>query len=83
MLALLAMLFIGGSVAVYAQGEDSTDVTTDVPKDTISIDNSAPKFYDEPTAQEATQNNNLTYIIVGGIVVVAGAAFFFMKKKKK
>ena len=33
MFALLGLLFIGGPSAVFAQGEDSTDVSLDAPKE--------------------------------------------------
>lgn len=81
MFALLGMLFIGGPAAVYAQGEDSTDVTSEEPKDTISIDSQEPVYYEEPAAKETS--NTMTYVFVGGIVVVGGAAFYFIRKKKK
>ncbi|HEY3370711.1 MAG TPA: LPXTG cell wall anchor domain-containing protein [Prolixibacteraceae bacterium] len=81
MFALLGLLFIGGPSAVFAQGEDSTDVSLDEPKDTISIDKMDPTFYEEETPAESS--NTMTYAIIGGIVVIGGAAFYFMKKKKK
>lgn len=81
MLALLGMLFIGSSVAVFAQGEDSTDVTSEEPKDTISIDSQDPKFYEEEAPVESS--NTMTYALIGGIVVIGGVAFYFIRKKKK
>ena len=81
MFALLGMLFVGGPSAVFAQGEDSTDVSLDAPKDTISIDKMDPKFYEEETPKETS--NTMTYALVGGVVVIAGAAYYFMSKKKK
>ena len=54
MFALLGMLFIGGPTAVFAQGEDSTDVSLDAPKDTISIDKMDPTFYEEETPKETS-----------------------------
>jgi LPXTG-motif cell wall-anchored protein len=84
MFALLGMLFIGGPTVVFAQGEDSTDVTTiEEPKDTISIDNTDPKFYEEETPAKEESSSTMTYIFVGGIVVIGGAAFFYIRKKKK
>lgn len=81
MFAALGMLFIGGPVAVFAQGEDSTDVALDQPKDTISIDNTDPKFYEEEAPKESS--NATTYALIGGVVVIGGAAFYFIRKKKK
>jgi LPXTG-motif cell wall-anchored protein len=81
MFALLGVLFVGGPTAVFAQGEDSTDVSLDAPKDTISIDKMDPTFYNEETPKETS--NTMTYAVIGGVIVIAGAAFYFMKKKKK
>ena len=78
--ALLGMLLIGGTVATYAQGQDSTEVATDEPKDTISIDNMDPVYY-EDEAPEAS--NTTTYAIIGGVVVIAAGAFIYLRKKKK
>jgi LPXTG-motif cell wall-anchored protein len=83
MIALLGLLFIGGPAVVFAQGEDSTDTSTVEPKDTISIDNTEPKFYEEKTPAKEESSNAMTYAIIGGIVVVGGAAFYFIRKKKK
>lgn len=79
--ALLGMLFLGAPAFVMAQGEDSTEVSLDAPKDTISIDNMDPVYYEDEETTESS--NGMTYAIIGGIVVVGGAAFFFMRKKKK
>ena len=81
MFALLGLLFVGGPSAAFAQGEDSTDVSLDAPKDTISIDKMDPTFYKEETPQETS--HTMTYALVGGLVVVAGAAYYFIKKKKQ
>lgn len=78
MLALLAMLFVGGMTKAFAQ-EDSAKVAEE-PKDTISIDTMDPVYYEEEGSKESS--NTLIYAIVG-VVVVAGAAFFFIRKKKK
>ena len=80
MFALLGLLFIGGSSAVFAQGEDSTDVSLEAPKDTISIDKMDPVYYKEEATKETS--NTLTYALIGGIVILGGAAYYFMKKKK-
>ncbi len=79
MLALMGLMFAGGMTKAFAQ-EDSAKVAEE-PKDTISIDNMDPVYYEEDTAKDSS--NTMTYAIVGGIVVVGGAAFFFMRKKKK
>lgn len=80
MLALTGLMFMGGMTS-YAQGDDSTQVVTEEPKDTISIDSMDPVYYEEETTQESS--NGVTYAIIGGIVVIGGVAFYFMRKKKK
>lgn len=80
MLALLGILFVGAPAVVSAQGEDSTELLLEEPKDTISIDNMDPVYYEEEETKESS--NGMMYAIVGGIVVIGGAAYFFMKKKK-
>ncbi|MBL7971679.1 MAG: LPXTG cell wall anchor domain-containing protein [Prolixibacteraceae bacterium] len=77
-MALLGLMFMGGANAM-AQ-EDSATVAEE-PKDTISIDNMEPIFYEEEAAEEPS--NTMTYALIGGIVVIGGAAFFYMRKKKK
>jgi LPXTG-motif cell wall-anchored protein len=77
MLALLGLMFMGGTKA-FAQDDSAT--IAEEPKDTISIDNMDPVYYEEEETKESS--NAMTYAIVGGIVVIGGAAYFFMKKKK-
>lgn len=81
LIALLGLLFIGAPTMIFAQGEDSTEVSLDEPKDTISIDNMDPKFYEEEAPAE--KSNTTTYAIIGGVVVVAGVAYFLIRNKKK
>lgn len=78
-LALLGLM-MGGLNSAFAQ-KDSAQAAEE-PKDTISIDNMDPKFYEEEAPGESS-NSTMTYALVGGIVVVAGAAFYFLRKKKK
>jgi len=77
--ALLGMMFLGGMSKLYAQ-EDSAKVAEE-PKDTISIDNMDPVFYEDETTQQSS--NTMTYVIIGGIIVIAGVGFYFIRKKKK
>lgn len=77
--ALLGMLVLGGMTRLYAQ-EDSAKVAEE-PKDTISIDNMDPVFYDDDTAPQ--KSNTMTYAIIGGIIVIGGVGFYFIRKKKK
>ena len=81
LIALLGMLFIGGPTVVFAQGEDSTEIVTDEPKDTISIDKMDPVYYEDEDTEESS--NTMTYALIGGIVVVGGAAYFYIRKKRK
>ena len=78
MLAIVGLMFVGGMTKSFAQ-EDSAMIAEE-PKDTISIDNMDPVFYEEE--EPAKSSNTTTYAIIGGIVVIGGAAFYFMKKKK-
>jgi len=78
MLALLGILFVGVPAVASAQGEDT--LSLEEPKDTISIDNMDPVYYEEEETKESS--NGMMYAIIGGIVVIGGAAYFFMKKKK-
>ena len=79
MLALVGLMFVGGMTKSYAQPDSAT--IAEEPKDTISIDNMDPVYYDDETTKETS--NTMTYAIIGGVVVIGGAAYFFMKKKKK
>ena len=78
-LAILGLMFNGGMTKSYAQ-EDSAKVAEE-PKDTISIDNMDPKFYEEEAPKESS--NTMMYAVIGGIVVIGGGAFYFIRKKKK
>ena len=79
-LALFSLMFMGGMTKSYAQ-DDSAKVAEE-PKDTISIDNMDPVYYEDEATKESS-NGMTYYAIIGGIVVVGGAAFYFIRKKKK
>ena len=81
LIALFGLLFFAVPTVIFAQGEDSTEVSLDEPKDTISIDNMDPTFYEEEAPEEIS--NAVTYAIIGAIVLGGGAAYYFMKNKKK
>ncbi len=84
LLAIFGMLFVGGLTAAYAQNEDTTAVETlDEPKDTVSIDDMDPVFYDAEATETESSGSGMTYVIIGGVIVVAAGAFFFLRKKKK
>jgi len=81
-LALLCLLFIGGMNKSFAQNDSATSI--EGPKDTISIDDMDPVYYEDEATKEPS--GTITYAIIGGIVVVVvggGAAYYFMKNKKK
>lgn len=82
MLAMFGLMMMGGfnAFAQDAAQQDSA-VVAEEPKDTISIDNMDPVFYEEEAAKESS--NGTTYAIIGGILVVGGVAYFMIKKKKK
>ncbi|MBC8006162.1 MAG: hypothetical protein H7X84_11865 [Verrucomicrobia bacterium] len=81
LIALFGLLFFAVPAVIFAQGEDSTEVSLDEPKDTISIDDMDPTFYEEEAPAE--ESNTTTYAIIAGIVVIGGVAFYMMKNKKK
>jgi hypothetical protein len=81
LIALFGLFFIGVPAIIFAQGEDSVDVSLDEPKDTISIDNMDPTFYEEEAPEESS--NTTTYVVIAAIVVIGGAAWYFMKNKKQ
>lgn len=83
MLAVFGLMMTSG-MNVFAQDAATTQDSASIaeePKDTISIDNMDPVFYEEEATKESS--NGTTYAIIGGIVVIGGIAYFMMKKKKK
>lgn len=83
MLAIFGLMMFGGMNAIAqeeaAAAPDSAQLAEE-PKDTISIDNMDPVYYEEEATKEST--NGTMYAIIGGVIVIGGAAYFFMKKKK-
>lgn len=80
LIAFLGLLLAGFPAAVFAQGEDTTEMYLEAPEDTISIDEMDPIFYEEETEEESS--NSMIYAIIGGVIVIGGAAWYFMQKKK-
>ena len=77
MFSLLGMLFMGSLGTALAQDE-----TTDQ-KDSVSIDDADPVYYDAEDDDNGKGGSTGTILaIVGGVAVVAIGAFYFMKKKK-
>ncbi len=83
MLAIFGLMMFGGMNATAQEEAAATPDSAQLaeePKDTISIDNMDPVYYEEETTKEST--NGTMYAIIGGVIVIGGAAYFFMKKKK-
>ena len=78
MLAMFGLMFMG---AMNASAQQDSATIAEEPKDTISIDNMDPVYYEEEATKESS--NTMTYALIGGIVVIGGAAFFFIRSKKK
>ena len=77
MFSLLGMLFMGSLGTALAQDE-----TTDK-KDSVSIDDADPVYYDAEEDDTCKGGSTGTILaIAGGLAVVAIGAFYFMKKKK-
>lgn len=77
MLSILGMLFLGSLNLVVAQDEMTER------KDTISVDNSDPVFYDAEDETDSKSGSTGTILaIAGGVLVVGLGAFFLLKKKK-
>ncbi len=83
MLAIFGLMMMGG-MNVSAQdataAQDSAQLAEE-PKDTISIDNMEPTFYEEEATESSS--NTTTYALIGGVVVVGAVAFYVIRKKKK
>lgn len=75
--ALFASLVFAG----YAQEEDKDKLFEDK-KDTVSIDDMDPVFYEAEEEGKASNSNTVIIAVVAGVVVVAAGAFLFLKKKK-
>ena len=76
--ALMCSLALSG--LTYAQ----KDSLFEDKKDTVSIDDMDPVFYEAEEGK--TSHGNRTNMIIGGIalvVVACAGAYYFMKKKKK
>jgi LPXTG-motif cell wall-anchored protein len=83
MMALLGLTMMGGMKVLAQDATEQKDSAqlAEEPKDTISIDNMEPTFYEDEATKESS--NTMTYAIIGGIVVVGGVGFYVIRKKKK
>lgn len=75
-------LLVGLAFAGMATGYPQDDLFEDK-KDTISIDDMDPVFFEAEEEGTSAGNSTLIIAIVAGVVVIGGAAFFISKKKKK
>jgi LPXTG-motif cell wall-anchored protein len=78
-LVLMGLLIMVGISKSFAQ-EDSARIAEE-PKDTISIDNAEPVYYEDQATKESS--GMVAYAIIGGVLVIGAAAFMVIRKKKK
>lgn len=79
LMVLFGSITFAGLAACYAQDEELFDDK----KDTISIDDMDPVFYEAEEESAKDDSSTMTIVIVAGVLVVAAGAYFFIKKKKK
>lgn len=79
LMVLFGSITFAGLAAGYAQDEELFDDK----KDTISIDDMDPVFYEAEEESAKDDSSTMTIVIVAGVLVVAAGAYFFIKKKKK
>jgi LPXTG-motif cell wall-anchored protein len=78
MFSVLAMLIMGNVGPLKAQAEEKEK------KDSISIDNADPVFYDAQEDENAKGGKTLIILgIAGGVVIIGLGAYLLMKKRKK
>ena len=77
-MVLLGSMTLAGMTAGYAQEDELFDDK----KDTISIDDMDPVFFEAEAEEKAESGSSTTIVvIVAGVVVILGGAYFFMKKR--
>ncbi len=79
LMALFVSMAFAGTTAGYAQNDELFDDK----KDTISIDDMDPVFYEAEEENAKSKGSSTTVVIIAGVAVVLAGAYFFMKKKKK
>lgn len=79
LMVLIGSMAFAGLAAGYAQDDELFDDK----KDTISIDDMDPVFYEAEEESAKDNSSTMTIVIVAGVVVIAAGAYFFIKKKKK
>lgn len=80
LMVLIGSMAFAGIAAGYAQKDDEL---FEDKKDTISIDDMDPVFYEAEEENAKTDSSTMTIVIIAGVAVVLGGAYFFIKKKKK
>ena len=77
---ILSMVLLGSmAFAGYAQDDELFEDK----KDTISIDDMDPVFFEAEEESAESCDSNMTVIIVAGVAVILAGAYFLLKKKKK
>jgi|GEM_PF-767279 len=81
---LLAVMIGSMAFASLAAGQQQDDSLFSDKKDTISIDDMNPVFYEaEEENASSCSSTAIIAIVAGVVVVVAAGAYFFVKKRKK
>ncbi|MDX9882295.1 MAG: LPXTG cell wall anchor domain-containing protein [Prolixibacteraceae bacterium] len=80
---LLMVLFVSMAIAGMAAGYAQDEELFDDKKDTISIDDMDPVFYEAEEENAKSKSSATAIVIVAGVAVVLTGVYFFMKKKKK
>ncbi len=78
LMVLFGSMAFAGVTAGYAQDEELFDDK----KDTVSIDDMDPVFYEAEEENAKSGGSTTVVVIVAGVVVILGGAYFFMKKRK-
>jgi LPXTG-motif cell wall-anchored protein len=76
--SILGMLFLGSQGIAFAQDEKSEK------KDSVSIDDADPIYYDAEEDSDTGSGSPGTILAIAGAALVVGlGTFYFLKKKKK
>jgi LPXTG-motif cell wall-anchored protein len=79
LMVLVGSMALAGLTTGYAQEDELFDDK----KDTISIDDMDPVFYEAEEESAKADSSTTTIVIVAGVVVILVGAYFLIKKKKK
>ena len=79
LMVLIGSMVFAGLATSYAQNDELFEDK----KDTISIDDMDPVFYEAEEESAKSDSSTMTIVIIAGVVVVLAGAYFLTKKKKK